>query len=154
MALPRIMAPLAAAALLLGACAGAPVGADARPAPIQRTAHGVAHIDAPDAETLAYGVAYAHAQDNVCQTADQLVTVRGQRALHFGGAATGLLGRRLLPNEQIDLFIAAHMDDAWLDRQWAATSAEVRVLARGYVAGYNRFLADRAGRMPAACDAQ
>ena len=37
------------------------------------------HISAPDIETLSYGVAYAHAQDNVCQTAQALVTVRGER---------------------------------------------------------------------------
>ena len=51
-------------------------------------------ISAPDLETLAYGVAYAHAQDNVCQTAQQLVTIRGDRSLHFGPAASGLLGLR------------------------------------------------------------
>jgi acyl-homoserine-lactone acylase len=147
------LTPLAAA--LLVACATPPSGSDARTATVQRTANGVAHVSAPDAQTLAYGVAYAHAQDNVCQTANQLVTVRGERSRHFGGAAaTGLLGRRVLPNEQIDFFIAAHMDDAALDKQWAATSAEARQLARGYVEGYNRFLADQAGKLPAACNAQ
>jgi acyl-homoserine-lactone acylase len=100
-------------------------------------------------------VAYAHAQDNVCQTANQLVTIRGERSRHFGGgSASALLGRRVLPNEQIDFFIAAHMDDALLERQWSGTSAEAQALARGYVAGYNRYLADRAGRLPAACNAQ
>ena len=165
----------AAAALFLAACASPPAprvaspasapaqppvlsrpaasAGEARTATLQRTAHGVAHISAPDAETLAYGVAYAHAQDNVCQTADQLVTVRGERGLHFG-AGNARLGMRLLPNRQIDLFIAAHMDDAALDRQWASASAEARALSRGYVGGYNRFLADHAGRLPAACNAQ
>jgi len=46
---------------------------------ISRTANGVAHIVAGDPETLAYGVAYAHAQDNVCQTAEALVTTRAER---------------------------------------------------------------------------
>ena len=73
------LAPLAAAALL-AACATGPLGPDARTATIQRTANGVPHISAPDAETLAYAMAYAYAQDNVCMTADQLVTVRGERA--------------------------------------------------------------------------
>jgi acyl-homoserine-lactone acylase len=94
-----------AAAGLLAACttpgpgAGTGTGADARTATVQRTAHGVAHISAPDFETLAYGVAYAHAQDNVCMTAQHLVTVRGQRSQHFGPKAMGLLGLRALPNE-------------------------------------------------------
>lgn len=46
---------------------------------------------------LAFGAAYAHAQNNVCQTADHMVTVRGERSLHFGGNGTGVLGVRTLP---------------------------------------------------------
>ena len=43
---------------------------------IERTSYGIPHITANDPESLAYGVAYAYAQDNVCMTADQLVTAR------------------------------------------------------------------------------
>jgi len=129
---------LAAASLLAG-CAGLPEtngASTARTATVQRTAQGVAHVSAPDPETLAYGMAYAFAQDNVCMTANQLVTVRGERARHFGGGATtGLLARRMLPNELSDFFIAAHMDDAALERAWAGASAESQALARGAVAG-------------------
>jgi acyl-homoserine-lactone acylase len=146
-----------AGAGVLSACATAPQTANppaARTAHIERTAHGVPHITAPDMETLAYGVAYAHAQDNVCQTADHLVTVRGQRAIYFGAPTQGLLGRRMLPNLQIDLFIAAHMDDAALERSWSAVSTDAQSLARGYVAGYNRYLADHAAQLPVACKGQ
>ena len=143
-----------AAAVFLAACATPPAGTDPRTATIQRTANGVPHISAPDAETLAYAMAYAYAQDNVCLTANQLVTVRGERARYFGGANPGLLARRMLPNEQIDLFIAAHVDDAALERAWAGASAESQALARGTVAGYNRYLADQAGKLPAACNGQ
>ncbi len=160
----------AAAALLLVACAGAPppnagssrsarameaaeaAATTQRAATVQRTANGVAHVSAPDFETLAYGMAYAHAQDNVCLTAQHLVTVRGERARTFGATASGLLGLRSLPNEIIDLFIAAHMDDAALARAAAAQSAASQALARGYVAGYNRYLAHNAGRLPPACN--
>jgi acyl-homoserine-lactone acylase len=148
------LAPLGLAALL-AACATPTAGPDARTATIQRTAHGVPHISAPDLQTLAYGVAYAYAQDNVCMVADQLVTARGERSRWFGGTASALLGRRMLPNEQIDLFIAAHMDDAALAGAWErGASAEARSMVRGFVDGYNRFLADHAGRLPAACNAQ
>lgn len=140
------------ATLLLAACA-TPTGGPSSPrATIQRTAHGVAHVSAPDFETLAYGVAYAHAQDNVCQTADHLVTMRGERARWFGGQATGMLGLRHLPNTVLDFFVAAHMDDAALARHWAARSPQAQAMARGYVAGYNRYLTDRAGQLPAACN--
>ncbi|MCB2036797.1 MAG: penicillin acylase family protein, partial [Ottowia sp.] len=143
---------LALAAMLAG-CAGPTPGSDLAPrtATIQRTAHGVAHITAPDFESLAYGVAYAHAQDNVCLTAQSLVTARGERAATFGAEATGQLGLRWLPNEQVDFFVAQHMDDAALAKAWATTSPEVQAMARGYVAGYNRYLADNAARLPEAC---
>jgi acyl-homoserine-lactone acylase len=143
----------AAASLLLAACASAPPATD-RTATIQRTAHGVPHISAPDFETLAYGVAWVQAQDNVCQTAQQLVTIRGERSRWFGPTATALLGRRVLTNEQIDFFIAGHMDDAALAAAWARTSADTQASVRGYVAGWNRFLADRGGALPAACAGQ
>src|SRR5258707_27746 len=87
------------------------LGQSARTVQIQRTAFGVAHIEAADFEALAYGVAYAHAQDNVCHTADHLLTIRGERSKFLGGTAQGLLGLRPLPNDQIDAFIGLHMND-------------------------------------------
>nr|WP_240515560.1 penicillin acylase family protein [Acidovorax kalamii] len=143
----------ASAALALAGCAGTPVGTSGKSSSvtIERTTFGIPHISAQDPETLAYGVAYAYAQDNVCMTADQLVTARGQRSSHFGAKTIGLLGRRYIPNEQIDLFMAAHMDDALLARSWARASAQVQSMARGYVAGYNRYLADNAATLPDAC---
>jgi acyl-homoserine-lactone acylase len=146
---------LTAAALAAAVAGCASLGPDSsRTATIQRTANGVAHVSAPDWETLAYGMAYAYAQDNVCMTAQHLVTVRGERSRHFGGTATSALGLQQLPNEQIDLFVAAHMDDAALARAAAATSPRVQALVRGYVAGYNRYLADHTGRLPEACNGQ
>ena len=121
---------------------------------IERTSFGIAHISAGNLESLAYGIAYAQAEDNVCQTADLLVTARAERAANFGSAAASLFGFRALPNEQIDLFVAAHMDDAALARSWSLVSADAQALARGYVAGYNRFLRDHGQRLPAACRAR
>lgn len=153
MPLPPLFARgvLAVACGTLAACASLDGGS--RSVTLERTTNGVAHITAPDLASLAYGVAYAHAQDNVCQTAQQLVTVRGERSRFFGaGNNQGQLGLRILPNEQIDAFIAVHMDDAALERAWAATSADAQRMARAYVEGYNRFLADRgADRLPAPC---
>lgn len=145
------IATLAAATLLLAGCASTTPTAQ-RTATIQRTANGVPHISAPDYETLGYAVAYAYAQDNVCMTAQHLVTVRGERARTFGAGASGAMGARVLPNEQIDLFVAAHMDDAALAAASAAQPPAVQAMTRGYVAGYNRYLADHAGKLPAACN--
>ena len=145
------MAVLCAAALLAG-CATAP--APERAATITRTTHGVAHISAPDIESLGYGVAYAYAQDNACMVLDALVTARGERSRWHGEAARALLGRRMLRNDQIDFFIAAHIDDAALAARRSSLSADAQAMARGYIAGFNRYLSDAAGRLPAECNGQ
>ena len=121
-------------AIALTGCAG-PAAMSGRNVTIERTAFGIAHISAPDYEGVAYGVAYAHAQDNVCQTAEYLLTLRGERALFLGGEAMGQLGLGLLPNAQIDLFTRFHMNDAALARAAARISPEARASLRGYVAG-------------------
>lgn len=142
---PRIsrrLLPLSlSAAAFMTSCATVPAD-PAGTVQIQRTTYGVAHITANDYEGIAYGVAYAHAQDNVCQTANQLVTVRGERSKFFGGTAEGLLGLRLMSNEQIDFFVRFHMDDSTLQSANRAASADARANVRGLVAGYNRYLAD------------
>ena len=138
-------------AALLAACSSNPAPGS-RSVTIERTTYGIAHITAPDYEGIAYGVAYAHAQDNVCQTAEHLLTVRGERAQFLGAQATGELGLGRLPNTQIDLFVRAHMDDAALARAAAANNEDVKASLRGYVAGYNRYLQDAGPNgLPEAC---
>ena len=124
--LSRLSALLAFAVVAVAGLAGCASTSGPRSVEIQRTTYGVAHIRAGDFESLAFGVAYAHAQDNVCQTADHLVTLRGERARYFGASATGRLGLRTLPNETIDLFIRAHMDDAKLVRAYGQMSREAQ----------------------------
>ena len=138
-------------AALLAACASAPPPGG-RHVTIERTTFGIAHITAPDYEGLAYGSAYAHAQDNVCQTAEHLLTLRGDRSQFLGAQNTGELGLGRMPNAQIDLFIRYHMDDAALARAGATTGPDVKAALRGYVAGYNRYLQDAGPNgLPAAC---
>jgi acyl-homoserine-lactone acylase len=141
------------AAALLAACGTAPPTAGpTRSVTIERTTHGIAHVTAPDEEGIGFGVAYAQAQDNVCQAAQQLVTVRGERSLYFGPQAMGQLGLRTLPNAQIDLFVRSHMDDAALQKANAQVTAEGRAAQRGYLAGFNKYLKDVGpGGLPAEC---
>ncbi len=147
--------PLAATSLalcaLLASCASAPPPTG-RAVTIERTTFGIPHITAPDWEGIAYGTAYAHAQDNVCQTAEHLVTLRGERAQFFGAQTPGDFGLGKLPNAQIDLFIRFHMNDAALAQAATTTAPQVQQALRGYVAGYNRFLQDAGpGGLPEAC---
>jgi acyl-homoserine-lactone acylase len=138
-------------AALLGACVSAPPSSG-RSVTIERTTYGIAHITASDYEGLAYGTAYAHAQDNVCQTAEHLLTLRGERSQFLGAQNTGEIGLGRAPNAQIDLFIRYHMDDEALARAGATTSLDVKAALRGYVAGYNRYLQDAGPNgLPAAC---
>jgi len=63
--------PVLALCAALTGCA-APSATGPRSVTIERTTHGIAHVTAADYEGLAYGSSYAHAQDNVCQTAEHL----------------------------------------------------------------------------------
>jgi acyl-homoserine-lactone acylase len=136
-----VTANCVALSALMGACAITPT-AGSRNVTIQRTTFGIAHVTAADWEGIAYGTAYAHAQDNVCQTAEHLLTLRGERSQFLGAKALGDLGFSKVPNAQIDLFIRFHMNDESLARAAATTSPEAQSVLRGYVAGYNRYLSD------------
>jgi acyl-homoserine-lactone acylase len=57
-------------------------------AEIRRTSYGIPHIRANDYASVAFGMAYAYAQDNVCLMASQVVTVSGERSATFGPDGT------------------------------------------------------------------
>ncbi|WP_313704662.1 penicillin acylase family protein, partial [Massilia sp.] len=128
---------------------------------LARTTHGVAHVRADDFRSLGYGLAYAYAQDNVCMFADSLLTARGERSLFFGGearapkrtadeygAASGFMD---LKNEDSDFFFKGYLDLEQLRANYAAGAQEPRDILAGYVEGYNRYLKDYTGKLPAAC---
>ena len=131
-------------------------------AELARTSYGVPHIKAKDFHGLGYGLAYAYAQDNVCMFSDSLITVRGERSRYFGPTARatepvngeyGVAIRYInLNNEDSDFFFKGYIDIEQLKTGYAAGGAEPRELLAGYVAGYNRYLKDYAGRLPAACN--
>jgi len=146
--------PLSALALatLLAGCANTFQSPSSRNVTIDRTGYGIAHVTAPDYEGIAYGVAYAHAQDNVCQTAEHLLTVRGERSQFLGAQNTGELGLGRMPNAQIDLFTRFHMNDAALANAASTVGPDAQASLRGYVAGYNRYLRDAGvNGLPEAC---
>ncbi|GAB3424062.1 penicillin acylase family protein [Massilia agilis] len=156
------------AAMALAACSPEAEGSATVPAPqpahaeLARTSHGVVHVRAQDFRGLGYGIAYAYAEDNLCMFADSLLTVRGERSQFFGpdahatkrvkdeyGAASDFVD---LKNEDSDFFFKGYLDPAELAAGYAAASVESRDFLEGYAAGYNRYLKDRAGHYPAACN--
>ena len=167
----RLLAAALAAMLALGACSSDKDDVAAPPPPPQtaariqvevaRTTHGIPHVRAEDYRSLAYGLAYAYAQDNVCMFADSVLTVRGERSLFFGGEARprqrtgdeygGGSGFMDLNNEESDFFFKGYLDIEQLRANYAAGTAEPRQLLEGFVEGYNRYLKDYAGKLPAAC---
>lgn len=131
-------------------------------AEIARTSHGIPHVRATSFGGLGYGLAYAYAQDNVCMFADTLLTVRGERSRYFGPSAkatqsvNGEYGAAIdyldLRNEDSDFFFKGYLDIDQLRAGHAATDKDARDLLEGYANGYNRYLIDNAGRLPAACN--
>ena len=166
--LPVRLLLASALALGLGACSSDDDD-DAPPAQtasriqveVARTTHGVPHVRAENFRSLGYGLAYAYAQDNVCMFADSVVTVRGERSQFFGAEARprqrmgdeygGGSGFMDLNNEESDFFFKGYLDLEQLRSNYAAGNAEPRELLEGFVEGYNRYLKDYAGKLPAAC---
>lgn len=131
-------------------------------AELARTSFGVPHVRASDFRGLGYGLAYAYAEDNVCMFADTMLTVRGERSRYFGPAAkatqpvNGEYGAAIdyvnLNNEDSDFFFKGYIDMDQLKAGHAAGSLEAHDLLEGYVSGYNRFINENAGQLPAACN--
>ncbi|WP_175596923.1 penicillin acylase family protein [Peristeroidobacter soli] len=102
---------------------------------LSRTQYGVVHVKSPDYAGLGYGFGFAHATDNVCLLARYLVTVNGEQAKYFGAGQGG-------GNLRKDFYSRYYyrIDDA-ARAQFDRMSPSVKDLLRGYVAGYNRYLA-------------
>lgn len=140
---PGLTAVAIAAAMLTG-CGGndpAPSAYDITKDPanikveIRRTSYGIPHIVAKDTRSAAYGLAYAYAQDNVCIAANQFMTVAGERAKYLG-AGTGN------NNVGSDFYFRNVLDQPTVDHAFANISTTTLNAIEGYVAGYNRALAD------------
>lgn len=138
-------------------CLGCAHLRDSAPAPaydvqVRRTEFGIPHIQAGDYGSLGYGMGYAYAQDNVCIVADQVLTVRGERARFLGGDGRTEVALRQVGNVDSDFYFNATMDDAALRAAYVAVSAPAAELLRGYAAGYNRYLRDTPrAALPAPC---
>jgi acyl-homoserine-lactone acylase len=135
-------------ALVAGAITAAPALADPS-ATIRRTAHGIPHILAQDYEGAGYGYGYAIAQDNICVLADTYLTVEAQRSRYLGPDATyqSRGNGATFKNIDSDFFFQRALDTHVVDKLLADAPPkgpipDVRSAVKGYVEGYNRYLAD------------
>ncbi|MGE8149956.1 acylase [Pseudomonas vancouverensis] len=137
---------------------GLSLAANARSEPVQasadirRTSFGVPHIRAENERGLGYGIGYAYAQDNLCLLANEIITVNGERSRYFGPNQFTVEERENLAS---DVFFT------WLNTPqavagfWQNQTPQVRELIEGYVAGYNRSLAERRPQgLPAQCQGE
>ncbi len=116
---------------------------------IRRTSFGVPHIQAKEYGSIAYGIGYSFAEDNVCLLADEMVTVNGERSLYYGPDGTYIYGQKNLNNDFVMKLVNG--DAAEVAASYAKSSAETRTAVAGYVAGFNRWLKDNAANIPAPC---
>ena len=82
-----------------------------------------------------------------------MVTVNGERSKTFGPEGTVTVSFKPIPNLQSDAFFKGIFDEDGLRAGYAQMSPEARELLRGYIAGFNRYLATRrppTSRLPAA----
>ncbi|MDH6707358.1 acyl-homoserine-lactone acylase [Kitasatospora sp. MAA19] len=119
-------------------------GRDGYSAQIRRTEYGIPHILAHDFRGLGYGYGYAFAQDNLCELADQVLTVRGERARYLGLDATAPSGSDNLTSDVYHQGLQRSGSvKRLLDKPAPlGPTDDVRRLVEGYAAGYNRYLSD------------
>ncbi|MEA2492745.1 MAG: acyl-homoserine-lactone acylase, partial [Thermoleophilaceae bacterium] len=145
LAVPSVASP--------GSGSGSGSGSSSYDVTITRTEYGIPHIVAKDFGSLGYGYGYSFAQDNLCTMAADYVTVEGARSRWFGpNASYTMQGNGVtVSNLDSDIFWTevqqAHAVDALLAVQSGpnALAPQVRQAVTGYVAGYNRWLADIGG---------
>lgn len=107
---------------------------------IRWTSYGIPHVKADDWASLGYGYAYATATDGVCVIARDIVVVNGNAMQHFGAQ-----------QRASDIFHQAVVTNSLVEQYNASQSARAKQFNAGYVAGYNRYLADHAAALPASC---
>jgi acyl-homoserine-lactone acylase len=102
---------------------------------ITRTSYGVAHIVADDWAGLGFGQGYAFAQDRACTLIDQVIKVRGERAMWFGPGDG---------DRNLDTDFAYRALGLWEDApdKYADQPENIAQMVEGYVAGFNAELAE------------
>ncbi|MFF9011832.1 penicillin acylase family protein [Streptomyces sp. NPDC014870] len=147
LAVVAVMSTLAAT----GSEAAEPAGVEPGPLKptIRYTEYGIPHIVASDWEGLGTGYGYAAAKDNVCTLADTYLMVDAQRSRHLGpdGRASPGQNQNTTSNLNSDLYFQRIKDNRVVERLLAkpapdGPAPEVVEAIRGYVQGYNRYLAE------------
>jgi len=123
----------------------ATVAAQGFRATLHWTSHGVPHVVATDVGGLGLGQGYAQARAHLCEIADSVVRVRGERARYLGRGD----GDAHVASDLANLHLGYR---ARAEQLLPSMSAETRAMLAGYAAGYDLALAQLApAQRPAAC---
>ena len=151
----RLSVTAAVALVLL--IAASPANADPLTATISRDTHGIPNIIGDNFADIGFGYGYSIAQDNICELAETYVTVDAQRSRYTGDGVQGSFGpdgsylqrgngfsannlnsdffyQRIIDTHTVEKLLAQPPPDGPVD--------EIRQGVRGYVAGYDKYLAD------------
>jgi acyl-homoserine-lactone acylase len=142
----------ATSATLSTAEAGGPLQAT-----IRRDDHGIPNIIGDNFADVGFGYGYALAQDNICEIAESYVTVDGERSRYTGNGVQGSFGPDgsylqrgngfTANNLDSDFFYQRIIDDGTVEKLLAQPPPDgpveqIRQGVAGYVAGYDKYLAD------------
>ncbi|RUO36722.1 acylase [Aliidiomarina shirensis] len=109
-------------------------------AEIRRTDFGVPYITSDSLEGIAYGTAFAFAEDNICVLADQIVRFNSQRSAYFGPDAVPGSGDS--GNVINDFTYKALGIRDLAEENIGNLSTQSQALLQGYAAGYNKYLSE------------
>ncbi|MFD5823950.1 penicillin acylase family protein [Lentzea sp. NPDC060358] len=103
-------------------------------AEIRRTSYGIPHVLAADLGSVAFGQGWAYAEDRLCDLADQVVKVRGERSRWLGAGPGDQYLASDVGYRAIGLVEMARQALPTLTR-------DSRSMIEGYAAGFNQYLA-------------
>lgn len=107
-------------------------------AEIRYTQFGVPHITADSYRNLGFGIGYAQARDNLCTLSEQVLKLKGRKS-EFFGPGTGNM------NLATDFGYKGLDYPAQAAALYPNLGDNTKDIISGYVAGFNKSLAERAG---------
>ena len=116
---------------------------------VKRTTGGIPNITSKNLRGAGYGYGYSFAEDNICEMAETYVTVRADRARFFGpdGSYASRGNGVEVNNLDSDFFYQRIIDTGKVEDLMGRPPPVgplpgLQKVVKGYVAGYNAYLAD------------
>ena len=118
----------------------APAVLESFKATVRRTTAGVPHVKADTMGGAGYGYGYVFAEDNLCLLAEEILTVRGERAKYFGEAPYDLGNTSSKSNTSSDAVYKMLATKEVAEKTRAALDPDMQAAVRGFAAGVSRYV--------------